>query len=458
MPATLLLLTALYTMSSASAPTDDADVRVGAARVDITPEGPIRLTGYGNRKTESDGVEQHLWARAIAMSQADSPPFVVVTLEVCGIPIAVRNQASARLQVEQGVPADHLAVCVTHTHSGPAVSGYAPMIHPDDPSPDQAQRIEAHTARLVDAIVDAAGQALNSRRPAKLGWGVGNAPFAANRRVVKDGKWTGFGVQPEAPIDRSVPALFATDPDGKPIASLIGYACHCTTLGGEYNKICGDWAGYASEKLEADHPGSVALIVIGCAGDANPEPRGSLDQAKTHGLSLAAEVERLRTSALHPLPAPTEARLETIQLPFEKAPTLEQWKAQAGRMDQVGRRARYFVGLLERGEPAPESLPYTIQTWSFGDRLVFVLLAGEVVLDYATALRTRLDPARLWLVAYANEVPCYIASKRILREGGYEADDSMIYYNRPTRLAPEAEDRLLDAAQSLAPAAFRQKP
>ena len=377
---------------------------------------------------------------------------------VCGIPVAVRNQAAERLEREQQVPADHLAVCVTHTHCGPSVAGYAPMIHPDDPSPEQAERIEAHTARLVDAIVAAATQALKARTPARLGWGQGHAGFAANRRVVKDGKWTGFGVQTEAPVDRAVPVLFATDSDGKPIASLIGYACHCTTLEGNFNKTCGDWAGYASEKLEADHPGSVALIVIGCAADANPEPRGQLDQAKTHGLTLAAEVERLRSTPLTPLPAPSAARLETIQLPFEKVPSLEQWKAQAGRMDQVGRRARYYTQKLEHGETISQTLPYTIQSWSFDDRLVLVFLAGEVVVDYATALRTRLDPARLWPIAYANEVPCYIASKRILHEGGYEADDSMIYYNQPTRLAPEAEDRLLDAAQSLAPAAFRLKP
>ena len=64
------------------------------------------------------------------------------------------------------------------------------------------------------------------------------------------------------------------------------------------------------------------------------------------------------------------------------------------------------------------------------------------------------DSERLWINAYSNDVPCYIASARIFREGGYEADSSMLYYRRPTRLAPEAEDVLCDAVQKLMPHEF----
>ena len=56
--------------------------------------------------------------------------------------------------------------------------------------------------------------------------------------------------------------------------------------------------------------------------------------------------------------------------------------------------------------------------------------------------------------AYSNDVPCYIPSARVLREGGYECDSSMLYYRRPTRLAPEAEDVLCDAVQKIMPHEF----
>ena len=39
-------------------------IQVGVAEVDITPDYPIRLSGYGSRRTESDGIIQRIWAKA----------------------------------------------------------------------------------------------------------------------------------------------------------------------------------------------------------------------------------------------------------------------------------------------------------------------------------------------------------------------------------------------------------
>ena len=116
--------------------------------------------------------------------------------------------------------------------------------------------------------------------------------------------------------------------------------------------------------------------------------------------------------------------------------------------------ARAHVERLDRGEPLPTVQPYPVQTWCFGDDLAMVFLGGEVVVDYALRLKRELDPSRLWVAAYCNDVPCYIASKRVLREGGYEADDSMIYYDRPTRFAPEVEDRIVATVRDLLPKSF----
>ena len=40
-----------------------------------------------------------------------------------------------------------------------------------------------------------------------------------------------------------MPILCASGLDGKVRAVVANYACHCTTLGGDFNKFCGDWAG-----------------------------------------------------------------------------------------------------------------------------------------------------------------------------------------------------------------------
>ena len=120
----------------------------------------------------------------------------------------------------------------------------------------------------------------------------------------------------------------------------------------------------------------------------------------------------------------------------------------------MGLHAQTNLARLDRGEALPTTLPYVVQTWTFGDDLAMIFLAGEVVVDYARRLKAECDGPRLWISAYCNDVPCYIASRRVIGEGGYEVDSSMVYYDRPTRLDPEAEDRIVAAVHALLPEPF----
>ena len=101
--------------------------------------------------------------------------------------------------------------------------------------------------------------------------------------------------------------------------------------------------------------------------------------------------------------------------------------------------------------------PYPIQTWSFGDSLGMVFLAGEVVADYGLRLKRELDPSRLWVHAYSNDVAFYVASKRLIPEGGYEVDRSMVFYGLPARLADDTEDRIISTVRRLLPRTFTSR-
>jgi len=74
--------------------------------------------------------------------------------------------------------------------------------------------------------------------------------------------------------------------------------------------------------------------------------------------------------------------------------------------------------------------------------------------DYALRLKRELGADRVWINAYANHVPCYIPSTRILAEGGYEAEDAMDYYGLPARLTPDVEDRIVGAVHRVLSAGF----
>jgi putative membrane-bound dehydrogenase-like protein len=415
---------------------------IGVAKIDITPAYPIRLCGYAVRKKESEGVAQHLWAKALAIGSDKEGPAILLTVDNTGVPASIRNEVAQRL-AKKGIRSERIALCSSHSHTAPCLAGNLPTLFGEPIPPEHEAHIQRYTRELVDALEKVALDALQARAPAKLSWGQGSAAFAANRRT-KGG-----------PVDHDLPILVVTDAKDKLRAVLANYACHCTTLGGETNFVCGDWAGYAQEYLERDHPGAIAMMAIGCGADANPEPRGNIDLAKRHGAEIESAVNQILGHTLTPIHGKLECRSKAIELPFDTLPTREEWEQKAQQTNYIGYHARVNLAKLDRGEQLATKLPYMVQTWAFGDDLAMVFLPGEVVVDYSLRLKNEFDSARLWVNAYANDVPCYIPSERILKEGGYEGGGAMIYYDKPTRLAPGIENRIVDAVHELVPQSFR---
>lgn len=442
---------ALFTFFGAVVtPTPVNAVELGVARRDVTPAEPIRLTGYASRKAPHVGVEQNLWAKALAIGSDREGPAVLITLDNCGVSEGTWREVRSRLAKSAKIRPDRIVIASSHTHSGPATKDWAPNIFIRDLTSEEQGAIDRYTAALIDNLEQVAREALKNRVPGKLSWSSGTARFAANRRT-RGG-----------PVDHALPVLKAEDARGRMIALVANYACHCTTIGGEFNHTCGDWAGYAQEAIEREVPGAIALITIGCGADSNPSPRGGADAglalAKQHGAEIGAEVKRLLGMTFAPLDSRLSTRAEEIQLPFAPHFTRDQWTARSTNAAIVGYHAKKWLARLDRGEKLPESLYYPITTWNFGEELAMVFLPGEVVVDYALRLKEELDGRHLWVTAYANYVPCYIPSRRILAEGGYEAEDSLWYYDRPARLSTNSEDLIVTTVRDLVPKSYRRDP
>jgi len=455
---TRFLLAALLTLpvAAASAAPSGPLVPVGVARVDITPEMPIRLTGYQSRATEAPRVGAPLHARALALGGDAEGPVVLITAELIGIGEETARLVAEALERRFGLPRARLALCATHTHNGPALADVLPNMFARDLPPEETARIAAYTSRLRERLVEVAAAALADRRPARLAWAEGRVGFATQRRQVVDGKWKGFGIVPEGPADHALPVLRVSAPDGGIRALFLNYACHCTTLGGGDNFVHSDWAGDAATRLEAAHAGAPALVAIGCGADANPGlPRG-LEGVPVHGAAVAAEVARLLPGTWRPLGLVTAAAYRVVPLPLDPLPdraALEARRAPGSRAPAHYAAGRFLADLAS-GRPLPDAVPLPVQSWTFGRELAMVFLGGEVVSEYVLRLRRELDGPRLWVNAYANAVPCYVPSRRMYPEGGYEVDGSMDYYGWPTRLQADTEDRLIAAVRGLVPEEF----
>jgi hypothetical protein len=179
--------------------------------------------------------------------------------------------------------------------------------------------------------------------------------------------------------------------------------------------------------------------------------------AAEQGAEIAAEVARLLTGPLKPVTGATQATLNIIDLPLNKLPTREELEKEAASGSPMAYNASYQLAKLDRGEPLQSQIDYRIQTWSFGDSLTMVFLAGEVCVDYSLRLQKELDPSRAWLHGYANDFCCYIPSERLLKEGGYGGGGEINYFALPATLQSGLENKIIKEVRRQVPPAFHRQ-
>jgi hypothetical protein len=253
-----------------------------------------------------------------------------------------------------------------------------------------------------------------------------------------------------------VPLVRVDSPDGKLRAVLFGAGVHNTTLGGENDRLCGDYAGFAEEYLQREL-GVPALFVLGCAGDANPYPRGTMEITRRHGVTLAKEVRRVLDGKLRPIRGPLKIAFGSAALPLEKIPSREEVERRAsGKTRYHATGAEGLLAMLNKGETPPSEYACPFTVWQFGEDLTLVALPGEVVIDYLLLLEKALGPNQLWVIAYSNDVFGYLPSARVLEEGGYETRG--LYAGGAGYFAPEAEDVVVSKVVELARQAGRKLP
>ncbi len=408
-------------------PSSDHEWRAGVAAICITPEKPMWMAGYAARTQPSQGVGLDLYAKALALQDQRGRRMVILTSDLLGFPAELTEAIAEKIRLRHGLKRDEILFTFSHTHGGPAIRHSLSLMYATNEQ--QNADIDAYAEGLQPRYVELVGQALANLRPVQLSFGRGQADFGVNRRLLQEQGYV-IGVNAQGPVDHSVPVVKIVNEQNTLIALLFGYTCHNTTLQGNNYLIHGDYAGVAQKDLQEKFPGAVALFMNGFAGDTNPHPRGTLELAQQHGLSLSAAVQEALTHPLTPLHGRLKSHFSHAQLPLSTPPSREELLGKKQDPDKYVRaNAERLLALLDEKGRLDPIYPYPIQTIQVGDSLLIVALAGEVLVDYALRLQREIgQPGRLWTVGYSNDVFAYVPSRRVLEEGGYEAKDSMIYY------------------------------
>jgi len=400
----------------------------GVASTNITPEDYMWMSGYGGRDKIAEGKLTDLWAKALVLKDADGDVSVAVTLDLVGIDrdtsLAVRQEICKRHKLELA----NVALFTSHTHCGPVVGTNLRTMY--KLTPEQEKQIDDYTAKMIDKIIGTVDRAYEDLVPVKLSAGTGEATIAVNRRNNKEGDVPRLREEGKlvGPVDHRVPVLrIQAGEDLK--AVVFGYACHATVM--SFYQWSGDYPGFAQMELEKLYPGCTAMFVAGCGADQNPLPRRKPEHAPEYGKQLAFAVEQVLSGSMEEVRADFSAEYEEISLRFAKLPTREEIESNAKLNHyEAGRSRRLLQQLDEQGSLTPD-YPYPVQTWRFGEGPIWVIMGGEVVVDFAIRIRSDFGD-RCWTAGYANDVMAYIPSRRVLTEGGYEGARAMIYYGLPS--------------------------
>lgn len=427
---------------------EPAPWRVGLASARITPAESMWMAGYGSRTKPSEGTRHDLWVKAMAIESGAGGRAVVVAADLLGFSKTLSDDICQTLAKECGLARSQVMLTCSHTHCGPVLDGALTDIYPLDDA--ERVKIKRYTAWLKPVVIDTVERSLAHLEPGTLQVGQGLCGFAGNRRTNKEPVAVGLRATGHAlagPGDPAVPVLAARDAQGALRGVWFGYACHNTTLS-DY-LWCGDYAGYAQLSVEAARPGATALFSIGCGADQNPMPRRQVEYCQNHGARLGQAVQEVLEAPMRPLTGELKTAMTNIDLPLElpDRAALDAILAKKGHSAYEDRWAKRLLAEIEQGRRWPTSYHYPVQVWRLGDQC-WIALGGEVVVDYALALKAKYGP-NTWITGYSNDVMAYIPSHRVWEEGGYESGAFVVYGLPALRWGEAIESQIIAAVDRL---------
>jgi neutral ceramidase len=261
----LAILTLIIPIQGSLCGLRSAQFRASVVKIDITPDKPQWLLGYGPR--QSTGVHDHLFHRIVAMDDGTTQFFLIST-DICLYSPSLYDQVAGEIEKQTGIKPSQIWWTVTHTHAAPELGppGLGAVFMGERYEHDHNTEYSAWAeTKLIDGVKEARAKL----EPARLGVGWGMAMANINRRARDEEGPAFLGLNPDGPTDRMIGLLRLEKADGSLLALIANYAMHGTVLGDENKIITGDAPGIVADYVE-EKLGAPMLYINGAAGNMAP--------------------------------------------------------------------------------------------------------------------------------------------------------------------------------------------
>ncbi len=396
-------------------------LRVGAARIDITPANASGLKNvWGN---EFKGVHDHIYIRAIVIDNGATSA-ALISLDTSSTPDTLPLRQ--RMQKEFNIPAQNIMITATHGHNAP-VFGMGPAV--------QARQLGAQAApfyaKAEQALFDAVRKAKGSLQPARMGLAVGHADININRDEFVGDRWK-TGRNPTRPSDKTVWVLRFDTLAGEPLAFFVNFGVHGLMLGPDNDLITGDLPGSTSRFIESYYQDKVvALWTSGPGGDQNPIfSSWDLDDVLTHKIREPGEQGFQLADVLGRVLAEEAIRASNSASFVTTARIWSEEKLSYCPGRQRDPQAPADVIRFIDADPRPMRLGLLML-----NNIALAGFAGEVVTNIYTHLRQKSPLMNTILVTMSNGRVSYIVD-----DAGY---DTLTFENRASSLKPGCGEKTI---------------
>lgn len=409
-----------------------AELQLGTAAVVINPPDGTPLAGYYHERG-CEGVADPLYAKAAVLDDGLTRAAWVVC-DLISLPRHTVLEARRLIAEQTGIPAGHVMLSATHTHTGPVIARESAM---DDLVGGSGELARKYTADLPAHIANAVRQAFARRAPTRATFARETEDrLAFNRRFwMRDGtvgwnpgKRNPNTIRPAGPIDPEVGVVYFETPDRAPQLTFVNFAMHTDTTGGR--AVSADYPGALARCLATyKGPDMLTMFANGPCGNLNhfnvawADPQHGPHEANRLGTILAAAVFKAWMD-LQPVANPRlQVRTALVELPLPTIPPAELEKARAVANDPKGaafmeqvRAYRALDVAARQGRP----LEVEVQAMALGRELAWVSLPGEAFVELGLSIKAGSPFRQTHVIELANGSIGYIPDRSAYAEGNYE--------------------------------------
>ena len=379
----------------------EAVFKAGAAKRDITPQEAVPMWGYGARRDLlSTGTLDPLYAAAVVI-QAGDKKFAIVGLDLGRSPSEKSLQnIRQRIKAEAGI--EHSFIAGSHTHHGPVLE----LTDEDGKGKGRFDAALRYYNQLEDNIVAAIVEANQKLAPAKFATGAIDLDGFNRNRHTK---------LPLKPVDRSLTVMRLDDLSGKPLAVLVNFTGHPTSIPAQTLKFSADYVGAMKATVEKEF-GGTAIFMQGASGDLSIN-KGTNSDHVGFGQALGREVVKL-ASSLHPATvAKPSLVVREERFRFDARSDLK------NPLTRLAYSIAFFPELVANfADEYAEGIRPRLTVALLNGDIALVGASGEFFCQHANRLRERTRVRQLFFFGYCNGYHQYFPTIEAAAEGGYGAD------------------------------------